>query len=197
MSDKQLLKLLNKNPAEGLREVINQYGRLLSVVVSRILKNPQDTEECIADTIVDLWKNIHKLKKSDSLKGYLLCIARNNAINRYNKLKREYSFYSSDSGDLNEEIASDEDVELSVIQKESMEELHKLIMTLSEPNREIFIRKYYLFESVKEIAEKLELTDIQVKDKLYRSRKHIRKLLDKKGEKHENNKLHKTNRQYM
>jgi len=180
LDDKQLIKLLYNEPAEGLSEIINTYSGLLTAVAMRILKNPQEAEECVADTFISLWKNIRTLKKTDSLKGYLLCIARNNAVNRYHKLKRQ-SGVSVDALD-GFEIIADDDVELLVIKKEFMSELQNIVMKIPEPGREIFMRKYFLFESVKDIAEKLGLNEIQVKDRLYRIRKQIKKNFEKKGD---------------
>ncbi|MCL2693888.1 MAG: hypothetical protein FWE60_02145, partial [Oscillospiraceae bacterium] len=79
------------------------------------------------------------------------------------------------------EIIADDDVELLIIKKEFMGELQGFIMKLPEPGREIFMRKYFLFEPVKEIAEKLNLNEVQVKDRLYRIRKQIRKNFEKRG----------------
>jgi RNA polymerase sigma-70 factor (ECF subfamily) len=191
LNDTQILKLLHGSPSEGLQVIIGQYGGILTAIVSRILKNPQDTEECVADTFVDLWRNLDKVKKSESLKGYLICIARNNAINRYNKLKRQYSISYDD---LTDKMLADDDVELQVIKKESMREIQKIIAKMKEPSREIFIRKYYLFESVKEIAEKLNLTEVQVKDRLYTSRKALRKQFKESEGIYE---TYKTNKQYL
>ncbi|MDR2570200.1 MAG: RNA polymerase sigma factor, partial [Oscillospiraceae bacterium] len=85
MDDKQIIKLLHSDPAEGLKEAISAYGSLITTIVLRILKNPEEAEECTADAFVSLWKNIHNLKDIHNLKAYLLCIARNNAIDRYRK----------------------------------------------------------------------------------------------------------------
>jgi RNA polymerase sigma-70 factor (ECF subfamily) len=179
LNDKQLVKLLHKEPSEGLSEIINLYSGLLTAVVMRILKNPQESEECVADTFISLWKNIHNLQKIDSLKSYLLCLARNNAIDRYRKLKKQDTI--SVDGIEGFEIIADDDVELLVIKKEFMDELQKIIMKIPEPGREIFIRKHFLFEPVKEIAKGLGLSEAQIRDRLYRIRKQIRKTCEKKG----------------
>jgi RNA polymerase sigma-70 factor (ECF subfamily) len=179
MDDKKLLKLIREKPSEGLGEIIREYSGLLTAIVMRVLKNPQETEECVADTFISLWKNIHTVKKADSLKAYLICIARNNAIDRYRKFKNENTV-SIDSIE-NFEIIADDDVELLVVKNEFMEELQKIIMQIPELDREIFMRKYFLFESVREIAKNLNLTEIQVKDRLYRVRKQIKKNCEMEG----------------
>jgi len=164
---------------ERLREIIDEYGGLLTAVVTRILKNREEAEECVADTFVSLWKNSENIKKTESLKGYLLCIARNNAVNRYHSLRRQNCVSVDETDGF--EIIADDDTELLVVKNEFMDELQKLIMKLPEPNRDIFIMKYFLFEPVRDIAEKLGLSDVQVKDRLYRMRKQIKNNFEKRG----------------
>jgi RNA polymerase sigma-70 factor (ECF subfamily) len=179
ISDKQLIKLLSDDHAEGLKEAINIYSGLLTAVVMRILKNPHEAEECVADTFIVLWKNARALRKIDSIKAYLLCIARNNAVDRYRKIKKQGLLFVD--GIEGYEIIADDDVELLIVKKEFMEELQRIVMKLPEPGRSIFMRKYFLLETVKEIAADLGLNEVQVKDRLYRIRKQVRKSCEKKG----------------
>lgn len=177
MDDKNLIQLLQSKPSEGLREIIRQYGGLLRTVISRIILNShQDVEECVADTFISAWKNIHRLDAGCSLKGYLLCIARNTAINRYHQLKRQ----NHASLELLE-LVGGEDVELTVIGDETSLELQELIAAMPEPDREIIIRKYFLFESLNEIGGRLGITDEQVKKRLYRSRQKLKTALEERG----------------
>jgi len=179
MNDRQLLKLLRADPADGINEAICTYSGLLTAVAMRILKDHHEVEECVADTFISMWKNIHTLSKADNLKAYLLCMVRNNAIDRYRRLKKQ-NMISIDSLD-GFEIVADDDVELLIVKNEFMATLQKIIMKLPEQNRDIFMRKYFLFESIREIAENLNLTEVQVKDRLYRARKQLRDKLKKKG----------------
>ncbi len=177
MEDKTLLDMLRRSPSEGLREAIRQYGGLVSLVVSRVLPGlPQDVEECVADTFASIWKNLGQLDDSVNLKGYLLCTARNIAINRYNQLKRRQSVPFELL-----ELASEDNVELSAIEGETMEELQRLITGLDEPDREIIIRKYFLFESLAIIGGRLGLGAEQVKKRLYRCRQNLKTALEERG----------------
>lgn len=175
MNDKRIIELLTNDPDKGLREMINQYTGLLTTIVSRILKNPQDVEECVADAFVSMWQAMHKLKKPEGIKGYLVCTARNNAIDRYNRI-RKYSYISDET-----DIISGEDMELSVISAEFVGKLQGLIMKMSPRNREIFTRKLFMFEPDKEIASAVGLSEAQVKARLYRGRKRLRKAFEEGG----------------
>ena len=178
MEDKELIQLLQNKPSDGLREAINQYGELLKVVIARILpQRPMDVEECVADTFVNAWKTINRLDaETANLKGYLLCIAKNTAINRYHRIKK----HSSTSLDTLE-IPADTDVEQMLLSAETSMELQEVIAEMPNPNQEIILRKYFLFETTKEIAQHLSMDECQIKNRLYRSRQYLKRVLEERG----------------
>ncbi len=178
LEDKELIQLLQNKPSDGLREAINQYGELLKVVIARILpQRPMDVEECVADTFVNAWKTINRLDaETANLKGYLLCIAKNTAINRYHRIKK----HSSTSLDTLE-IPADTDVEQMLLSAETSMELQEVIAEMPNPNQEIILRKYFLFETTKEIAQHLSMDECQIKNRLYRSRQYLKRVLEERG----------------
>ena len=52
---------------------------------------------------------------------------------------------------------------------------------MQETDREIFLLYYYDFNSIKDISTKLKLTETNIKTKLHRIRKKIRKFLIEGG----------------
>jgi len=179
VQDSQIIELMQSNPSEGLYEAINKYNGLLVAVVSRILRGmQQDVEECVSDAFLNVWKSRDRLDpETSTLKGFLLCTARNVAINRYKQLKRH------DTAPLDEtqELVSADDVELEVMQAEDVQVLMQLINELHEPDREIMLRKHFLFEPVKDIAERLAMDPIQVKNRLYQAKKRLKTTLVERG----------------
>ncbi|MDR2903834.1 MAG: sigma-70 family RNA polymerase sigma factor, partial [Clostridiales bacterium] len=132
-----------------------------------------------SDTFLNAWKTVEKLSAAgSSLKGYLICIARNTAINRYHQLKKQYA----ETVVLLEETAqADGDVLGEIINEEDTFTLQQLIMSMEKTDRDIFIRKYFLFESVREIAAQMAIDEVQIKNRLYRGRQRLRAELSKRG----------------
>ena len=64
------------------------------------------------------------------------------------------------------ELATDIDLSLEYERKCDMDTLHSLIGDMKEPDREIFIRRHYLLQSISEIALALLLDDKQIKNRL-------------------------------
>lgn len=65
------------------------FGRLYDAwfdrayeVANRIVRNPDTAAECAQDTFLSVWRNLDRLENPDAFGGWVLRIARNNALNR-------------------------------------------------------------------------------------------------------------------
>lgn len=58
MKDRELTRLLQAHPEEGLEAAMLEYAPLVKGILCRILpQNPCDREECMADVFVALWRS--------------------------------------------------------------------------------------------------------------------------------------------
>jgi len=178
LDDRKIILLLKTKPSDGLYEAMQKYCVAVRSVVRRILPyHPQDVEECVEDTFVNVWRFIDSVDPdTKTLKGLLLSTARNIAITRYYRLKRS-QVISLETLDL----AGDEDIAETVLESEATKELQRLVIDMRKPDREIFFRKYFLFESLKQIGDKIGLDEVQVRNKLYYGSQKLRKQLEERG----------------
>ncbi len=172
MDDVRITALLQSDPEQGLTELIGQYLGLVKKICGNVLNgNREEIEEAVADTFINVW---HKADRFDpergSFKSLLTITARNNAINRLKKLSRA-GFVSDDILEL---LPREEDGLSQLLAKEDADELMGIINLLPEPDREIFIRRHYLLETVHDIADRLGLTEKQVSNRLYQSKLKLR-----------------------
>ena len=167
-NDQQLLLLLCNDPESGLAALLDAYGTVINTVVRRILHaSPQDAEECVADTLVAAWRSAPALQKKRSpLKGWLCLTARNLAINRWHSVKRRTT------GELDEEMAGD--WMLAPRTSDAEDQIEALVNALPPPDKEIFIRRYYLLEPSKEIGKALGMEEHTVNVRLSRGRAKLR-----------------------
>ena len=56
------------------------------------------------------------------------------------------------------------------------------VESMGEPDREIFLRFYYLFQTMEEIALQMRMPLGTVKTKLYRGRKRLKAMLEEQEE---------------
>ena len=180
--DAQLLLLLQTDPEAGLRAAMQVYAPLVKAVCARVLPHsPQDAEECMADAFVALWRNTAALAASGApLRAWLAVTARNKAINRYNDLRRARTVPLDDGLDeiLGELAAFDR----AATDAEDL--VGALVAAMEPPDREIFLRRYYLLQPAKEIAAALGMSENTVNVRLHRGRERLRRTLLEQGVSH-------------
>ena len=176
MSDEILIQKLQNGEDEASSYMIHAYSKLLWAIVGGILSkvgSRQDIEECISDVFVQLWMNPKAFNpEKGSLKTYLAVIAKSKALNAYRKLSK------SKAAELDEAVTlSDDDLLDSILESEKHNELYAAIANLTEPNKEILLRRYFLDEKPSAIAEHISLPLKEVKNRLYQSKLRLRKIL--------------------
>lgn len=171
----QLLRLMKKDPERGIALILEQYGNLMNAISLNILKNPQDAEDCISETLLRFWKNYKFVKSEDKLKSYLCAAVRNTAIDmlRSRQKRMEQS--------LEDELRETLFVPDSAADKLESEIIRKMILSLGEPDATILLRRYWYCESVDEIASEVHLSKSAVQNRLFRSRGKLKEKLIQGG----------------
>lgn len=131
--------------------------------------NFEDKEEIVADTFFVLWKN--QTKEVTDLKAYIAGIARNLIKEKLRKRKItcDISDYENIIEFSNAELFSDE--------RDDIEKIENSLENLKELDFKIVTMFYYSCQSIKEIAKNLNLSEINVKTRLFRIRQKIKKEL--------------------
>lgn len=169
------LRIVN-DPEAGLQQAMRQYAPMVKGILQSILPGrPQDVEECSADVFVALWRSANQLCARDiPVKAWLIVTARNAGINRYRALRRCTEVPLPD--DIAETVA-----DLTGTDDEAADLVAAMVAAMRPPDRDIFLRKYYLMQSSREIAAALGLTVANVNTRLCRGRDRLRDQLAKKG----------------
>lgn len=85
---KQIIKELQDNDYRSFDEFYNMTSKLVYYVISDIIKNRQTVEDIMQDTYLKFIQNIKNVNPSQNPNAYLAQIAKNLAINEFNKHKR-------------------------------------------------------------------------------------------------------------
>ena len=153
--DKQIIALLKARDEQALAFIREQYGKLCETVACRMLGNRQDAEECVSDMLLDVWRG-ETLPEPEGLRGYLVMLVRRRAIDRLkaqNAEKRGGTQFSLALDELAEILPAAEQVEQTVELRELTAALTAFLNTLPLDTKRIFMQRYYLSESMDEIAE--------------------------------------------
>lgn len=174
MNEEEIVSLIRQRNQEGVKELLRCYGSLMRYVVSPILSDEQDREDCVSEITMRIWERIDCYnEEKGSWKGWITAVSRNAALNFTRKNK-----FSDSMEVIEEHVPSHEPTpEEAVLLQERREALFAALKKVSSTDRELFYRKYYYLQSTEQIASELGMTLRAVEGRLYRIKKRLRKQL--------------------
>jgi len=183
MEDHEIVTLYLSRDERAIAETERKYKHYLLAVAANILCDPLDREECLNDTYLDVWNAIPPARPH-SLRGFLSTVMRRRAIDRYkanSSQKRIPSELTVSLSDL-DGILSDEtrgaDESASHALKECLEDF---VRGLSKRRMYVFMSRYYMAHSVREIAENLGCSLSTVEKELTAIKRELDKKLRSEG----------------
>lgn len=182
MDDSEIINLFFERSEKAVTELSVKYGGACIKVASNILGNHEDAEECINDAYLGVWNAIPP-KKPDSLIAFVLRIVRNISIDKYKyySTHKRNRMYEICLDELSKCISGNETVETELDAKEMSESIDCFIDTLDETNRMLFVRRYWYFDTGKELSGLLGMTEGNVRVRLSRLRNELKKYLESRG----------------
>lgn len=177
MQERNLIRKLKQHQPDALAELMHLYNPYVGTIVRNIIGkylSESDVEEVTADVFMTVWGHSEQLKPG-KLQGYLAAIARNHAKNRIRNCHA-----TTNLEDLVTICAAD-NVEDTIDQKLLKEILQDVLDTLSAKDREILVRYYYYYESVKQVANAMHMKESAVKMRMSRARKRLQQELIARG----------------
>ena len=178
MNERALLRALRDGDAGALSEIIALYTPYLCAIASNIMDPPlseADVEEAVSDAFVQLW--LHRDEpRPEKLKAWLAAVIRNRAKDALRAAR-----LSEPLDDDFWEIAAPDNVEEKVLREELTTLAREAVSALGEPDREIFQRRYFLYQKTEEIAGALNINASTVRTKLRRGREKLQHYLTERG----------------
>lgn len=171
---KHLIYEYMQNNELNLDKIMCDFEPYVRTIISNMVSDKlsyEDKEEILSDTFFVLWKNQDKVETY--LEAYVAGITRN--LVKEKMRKRKLTFDISEYENL---VSDMEVVEDNFCNNEKLE---KYISNLKKVDVQIITMFYYYSKSVKEIAKELNISEINVRTRLYRIRNKIRKELKAYG----------------
>ena len=88
MEDSKIVELYWQKNADAIKETDSKYGAYCFAIADNILRNKEDSEECVNDTWLNAW-NAMPPQKPTKLQMFLAKITRNLSFNRFNARSAE------------------------------------------------------------------------------------------------------------
>lgn len=181
MDDGTLLALYRDRVEDAVALTKEKYGALCRSIARRLLNDERDVDECECDVYMRAWNSIPPEHPS-CFSAWLARVTRNAALDRskYNSAARRSNALEEAFDELEPWLmtaAGDPEKELDA--KELRRVLNDFLRSQPLEARQIFIRRYWYGESVREIAQACGVKESKVKTSLFRTRERLRNELER------------------
>ncbi len=181
MDDEKIVDLFFQRDERAIAETTAKYGAMCGKIAYGILGNPQDSEEIVNMSYLQVWNAIPP-NRPHPFSPYLAKIVRNLALNM---LKAEQA-QKRCSGEF---LVSLDELDECVPDKGNAPSdsfhirdcLNSFLKMQKRQARIIFVLRYFYCESIEDIAERTGFSESKVKSTLFRLRSKLRDYLESEG----------------
>ncbi len=175
MEDEKILSLLFARDEAAIPALEQAHKAICVSMALQITENHADAEECWSDTCLAVWNSIPPTRPV-SLRAYVLRIVRNAALNLVASGQRQKR--ASVLVELDECVTDGvPDRDAAVLGRE----INAFLGTLPHVEAVIFMRRYFLSQPVKTIADSFGMRENRVSKILAKLRKKLKKHLTEGG----------------
>ncbi|MBR4742884.1 MAG: sigma-70 family RNA polymerase sigma factor [Oscillospiraceae bacterium] len=181
MEDASIIALLKNRDENAIAELAAKYGGLCRSLIFRMLSDRRDAEECLNSMYLRLWNSIPPAEPGN-LEAYVAKAARNEALMVIRKNGSARSLAAAvPLSELEECLPARESVEDSMTARALTEAINGFLKCTGTEKRGMFLRRYWFFDSMKEIAARYGTSETRVRTILFRTRKALMSYLKKEG----------------
>lgn len=183
MDDAKIIQLYWERNEEAIPATAEKYGSYCAAIAGNILGNCEDAEECVNDTYWNAW-NAMPPHKPRVLSAFLGKLTRNLSLNRYRYNtagKRLGSQTAAVLDEISEFVSDTESVEQNLDRRELIRAIDAFLGELPAEKRRIFVRRYWYFDTISEIASRFGRTENNVSVILNRIRLKLHNYLLERG----------------
>ena len=183
MDDQSIVALFWDRSEQAIAETDRKYGAYCYSIAYHALANSEDAEESVSDTYMAAWNQLPPHRPS-ILATFLGKITRRISINRWkakNTAKRGGGQITLTLEELDDCVDGKQNIERAYESHELVWAFNRFLETLPETERDVFLRRYWFFDSIADIAESFGFTQSKVTSMLYRTRGKLRKQLEKES----------------
>ena len=173
VKNKKIYTYIENNKLK-IEEIMTDYTNYIYTIIRNFNTSlsKEDIEEIVLDVFLTLWKNQYKLDINKNISSYISGITKN--LIKY-KCRQNKMILNID--DYEEQLIELKNIELFLIQDEKKKIIINKLEKFKPEEKDIFISYYYDDNSIKEISNKLNISESKVKVNLFRMRKRINQAL--------------------
>lgn len=171
MTETIMLKELKKGSERALEWFISRYTGYVSTIIYNIIgehMDASDIEDVTADVFFTFWQQ-RKVVRTGHIRGYLAVLARNKAKNKCRQMH-----FPLPLEDHMVTVQTTPGPEYTAQQKELSKAVRNAVLNMPVPDREIFLRFYFCYQTAEQISQEMQINLSTVKTKLRRGREKLK-----------------------
>jgi len=169
------LMIENDDDRRFFEDLYTEHYRLMYAQALQITRSAQEAQDAVSEGMMALIKKIDLLRSlpCNKLRSYIVITVRHQAINLYNRKKREQPMDDAALTAFPDTHRVDE----GLMEQAGVEKIKQAISMLPPREKEIMLMRYFREMTDEEIAREMNLRAVSVRVHLTRARKHLSDLL--------------------
>lgn len=177
MDEQQIIKRVLAGDKQAYAHIINAYKNPLYATIVRMTGNAQIAQDLVQEAFIKIYEQLAKYDGKGPFKSWLYRVATNYCIDEFRKKSYQMKTEELQEGTLQEPVHP----EVIYIKNEQSRQLEHLLSKLPEKERAILLMRYSNELSYEEIAQLLQTTVSDVRNKLHRVKKKLRRQVKEGG----------------
>lgn len=180
VEDREILDLYFSRNEKAIKETELKYGKLIYKISYNYLSSNEDALECANDTYLALWDNIPP-NRPEPFISFVCKIARNISIKKFRHKSAKKRHGISLPLDEIQNMLFEKNIDFNCSSKLIGQSINSFLESCDEKSRVIFIKRYWFFDEIEDIASCMEMSKNSVYKKLSATRKRLKIHLEKDG----------------
>ncbi|WP_163714410.1 RNA polymerase sigma factor [Mangrovibacterium lignilyticum] len=174
--DSKTVQALQKGDVRAFDELFRKYSERLYLFSKKYLKSDEEAHEVVQEVFLYVWEKRNELKPDSSFNAYVFTIAFNLVKKHFNRKARENKFMDEQ---LYLFLDASENLDREIDYKFLLEKVERIIDSLPERRKAVFMKRKYEGLPIKQIAAELSISPNTVENQLSAAQKHIQSELEK------------------
>lgn len=176
-SDLELMEEVRKGNLSAFKELYVRYADLIYRNILVRVNSSFDADDIFQDFFIKLWEKSHTLQVTTNVRGYLLVALKHHILNTIKEQQIRQKYHEASVAETEE---ADDYTWVRIASEDLQERLKELVHKFPPRLQTIYILSREQNLSVREIAEKLSVSEQTVKNQLTEILKRLRNgMLDK------------------
>ena len=182
MTEKDIIAQFLSRDEKAVENTKKYYGGIVRRCIAKVLAEKKDIEECENDTYLRVW-NLIPPDKPENFAAYIRKVARYMALSllkkkdKGNNISLEESYEELGESLISKTAGPEEQLEAAELARA----ISAFLAGKSKEKRVMFVKRYWYYESVKDIASEMEISETKVTTVLARLRNELKEELIRQG----------------